>query len=200
MNAPSDEELVVQIMQGKHAAMAELVHRYEKPLLRYILRLCMPCSPYRYDILQESFLKLYRNIHDVDPSLKFSTWMYRITHNAVIDHHRKRIHDPLRTPKEEAPLIEVDLYASTLFRTESKAEARERNQQIEALLKSLPDNQRSAFVLRYFEDKDYQEIGDILKENVNTIATWIRRAKESLQKLALQKNLQLEWEESNGSR
>lgn len=196
----SDMELVNQVAHGGNAAMTELVGRYEAPLRRYILRLCTPCAPYKDDLLQESFLKFYRNIHDFDASLKFSTWIYRIVHNVVIDHVRHHGSRPaMSVPFEEGGEAE-DLFLGARFRPEEQVEKQEFHNAVQQILKKIPEQQRSAFVLRFFEEKEYDEIGDILKQNTNTIATWIRRAREIFRKEAMQIGLRWYWEEDHGSR
>jgi RNA polymerase sigma-70 factor (ECF subfamily) len=197
-NTP-DADLVWAIAHGSHSAMAELVHRFESPLGRYVTRICTPCTPYRDDILQEAFLKVYRNIHDFDPSLKLSAWMYRITHNVIIDHVRKykqRAEQMVSIDSNEADI----LFESTLFRPEAGIETREFQESIRRILAQIPENQRAAFVLRFFEEKDYEEIGDILKQNSNTIATWIRRAREQFMRIATQEGLRVQVEDNHGSR
>lgn len=184
----SDIELVQQILAGKHSAMITLVMRYEAPLMRYVKRICLACAPYSEDILQEAFLRCYKNLNDYDPALKFSSWLYRITHNATIDHIRKnRI-----SLKLSEPIVDESIFEGTWLDPELESRKEELQKHIVKILALIPENQRAAFVLRFFEDKEYAEIGDILKENVNTIATWIRRAKELFKTELLKAGFHLE--------
>jgi len=192
----TDAELVQEILAGRQSAMGELVRRYEAPLGRFVKRMCMPCTPYRDDILQDAFLKCYRHLHEYDSGLKFSSWIYRITHNAVVDHIRSRRLQNAMT----SPIIDEEVFSGNLLHPESKARQREFEMMSQRILAQMPENLRSAFILRFLEEKDYAEIGDILKENVNTIATWIRRAKDLFRKAAHEQEFPLQWEEENGTR
>lgn len=196
----TDAELVQIVAQGGYAAMTELVHRYEVPLRRYVVRICTPCAPYREDLLQESFLKMFRNIHDFDSSLKFSTWIYRITHNVVIDHVRKRANGPSQSVEFVEGGEGEEWFAGARFRTDEPMERRELQARIKKILTKIPTDQRAAFVLRFWEEKEYEEIGDILKQNLNTVATWIRRAREIFKKEAFAQGLHWNGEEDHGSR
>lgn len=191
----SDAELVSKVAHGSSAAMAELVQRYEKPLGRYVVRMCMPCSPYRDDLLQECFLRVYRNINDYDSTLKFSTWIYRITHNVVIDHVRRRQTNPLQGVEFEEGGSGEEFFEGARFRTDEPMERKELRQRISKALQKIPADQRAALLLRFWEEKEYEEISDILKQNVNTVATWIRRGREAFKKEAQALGLQWNGEE-----
>jgi len=70
---------------------AQIVQKYEKPLLRYLLRISNVSLEEAEDLLQEIFIKVYQNLWDFDESLKFSSWIYRIAHNETISAWRKKI-------------------------------------------------------------------------------------------------------------
>ena len=85
----TDEQLL-ELAKTNEQAFACLVDRYEKKLLSYIMRISNVNLQEAEDILQDAFIKAYTNINDFDSKLKFSSWMYRITHNEVISAYRKR--------------------------------------------------------------------------------------------------------------
>src|SRR3989344_7267924 len=84
-----DEEIVVQTFADKEA-FAGLIERYEKKLTRYLERLGVASKEDREDILQNAFIKAYRNLASFDPALSFSSWMYRIVHNEAMSFFRAR--------------------------------------------------------------------------------------------------------------
>jgi len=160
-------------------AFGPLVDRYEAKLSRYIRRLSGLEKESVQDVLQEVFIKTYTHLNDYNPQLSFSSWIYRITHNETINHLRKNKKQtilPLESEDEESTkLIEV-------LRSEVDVEAElERKQLIEKIQQTigqLPGRYREILVLRYMEDLDYQEISDILKMPMGTVATQINRAKK----------------------
>ena len=85
----TDEELV-GLCVSDTMYFAELIKRYEIVLLRYVLRRSHASKEDAEDIVQNSFIKMYRNSNDFDTALKFSSWAYRITHNELIDWYRKQ--------------------------------------------------------------------------------------------------------------
>lgn len=154
-----------------------LMERYEAPLLRYIRRLSSLPKEDAEDILQETFIKAYRNINDYDPEAKFSSWIYRIAHNQTIDTIRKR--------KIVAASFSIDANDAAQFlhaATDIGAET-ERNDtfsRIEAIIRELPETYREALILRFLEEKSYEEIMDILELPKGSVATLVHRGKKLL--------------------
>lgn len=171
----SDEKLAIQSLSNKET-FAELVDRYEKKLLRYIQRLTGLPTNQAEDVLQEVFIKIYKNLNNFDPKLKFSSWAYRITHNESINHIKKQKNtDPLETDDEDTlSLIEI-LESETDI--EKEAIQKETAAKVWAMLQKLPKKYRDVLILYYLEDQDYASISDILKKPSGTIATLLNRAK-----------------------
>ena len=174
---PSDQALVAEALARPHAYGA-LVERYTPRLLRYARRLGCRSEQDARDVLQETFLKAYLNLRSYDADLAFSSWMYRICHNETISWFRKqRIRPQPATSDEE------------LFALESLADSRDlldgieqvlHRDHLEAALAQLSSDYREVIVLKYFEEKSYEEIADILRKPPGTIATLINRAKKQL--------------------
>lgn len=160
-------------------AYGAIIEKYEPLLGRYLYRLGLVASEDRDDVLQEIFLKIYVNLNDYDTSLSFSSWAYRIAHNECISFFRKKNVRPQTT--------DIDLYQETPITDQSDLYALyDQSLTREKLLgavQKLPENYREVIVLKYFEDKNYDEISDILKKPPNTVATLLRRAKEKLRTL-----------------
>lgn len=160
-----------------HAAVAELIHRYEKKLDAYIRRRSNCSQKDREDILQNVFIKMYTNIREFDTSLLFSSWIYRIAHNEMIDWYRK--HGTRRTVSLEA---DEGLFAKIAadIDVEHTARVHELQAAVRTAVADLPDDYREILMLRYFEEKSYDEIADILKLPPGTVAIRINRAKKKL--------------------
>src|SRR5690606_37040682 len=87
--SPSDNE-VVKLALRERALFGHIVERYQDKLSRYITRLGVRNPDDRDDVLQEVFIKVYRNLNDYDDRYSFSAWIYRIAHNETISWYRKR--------------------------------------------------------------------------------------------------------------
>jgi len=173
----TDQELVVAALKDRHA-FASLVQRYESPMARYIVRLGCHDPELAKDILQESFIKAYVNLNDYDPSLSFSAWLYRIVHNETINHFRKQKNRPRPFEREE-DLILFEKIADDLD-VAVNSDARLRQVAIQTALSKLEQHYRDVVILRFFEDKSYDEISDILHIPSGTVATYLSRAKAKL--------------------
>lgn len=170
----TDEELVALTLENPQV-YAFLVERFEEKLLRYIMRISRSTKEDGEDLLQEVFLSAYRNLNDFDQDLKFSSWIYRITHNKVISHFRKVTARPKTTTYEgDSNLLNI------LASDEDIARSLERKytaQEVKELLEKLDERYREVLVLKFLEEKDYKEISDILEKPMGTVATLISRAK-----------------------
>jgi len=190
LESESDEELAFRLSQGENAALGALIRRYQEPLARYIRRRCFSCRPEVEDILQDVFLRVFSHIREFDTGLSFSAWIYRIAHNQMVSRIRKTVVRSIEDSLDES------LIPSTLFRADGPHEAAEFAKNLQDIQEKMPPKLRDVFVLRFLEEKDYSEIGDILKENANTVATRIRRAREFVASEAKRLGLILALEES----
>lgn len=173
----NDEELVSLSLRDQEFFLC-IVKNYEAKLARYIARISNFSAEERQDILQEIFIKVYKNLNAFDNSLKFSSWIYRIAHNETISHFRKSKSRPqIVAIGEDNRLIEN--LASDLD-LEKEIDHNILTEKIITLLGLIDYKYREVLILRFLEDKSYQEISDILKKPQNTVATLINRAKKKL--------------------
>lgn len=168
--------------------------RYEQKLLRYINRMTNVSLEGAEDILQEIYIKMYRNINGFDTSLKFSSWIYRIAHNEIISQHRKK-KSRIKTVSlegsdsdEEGGLINI-LQATVDIKQELIS--KETSQKVREVIDVLPFKYREVLILRYLEDKDYNEISDIIQKPKGTVATLLNRAKEQFKITAIKYKLDI---------
>lgn len=174
----TDEELAKRSVSDT-ACFGEIIGRYETILLRYVMRRSNATKEDAEDIVQNSFIKMYRNINDFDSNLKFSSWAYRITHNELIDWYRKQKSRPqlIISDKDE------DIFASIAgdMNIEQEALQAETKKEIESVVQMLDSKYQEVVTLRFFEDKSYEEIADILQLPPGTVAIRLSRAKKILQ-------------------
>lgn len=179
----SDEELVSFCIDDIQF-LPVIIHRYESKLFSYISRKSNATKEDIEDILQEVFIKVYKNLRDFDKNLKFSSWIYRITHNEMINWYRKtKNHNTLSLDDNEhiysTLFSEIDLYRDAIDE--------EMKININKTLKELPDKYKEIVELRFFEDKSYEEIADILCIPIGTVSVRINRVKDKLRNI-LNKN------------
>lgn len=175
----TDVEIVAKSLADR-SCFALIVERYEDKLMRYIRRLGIYTYEDRQDILQEIFLKVYKNLNGFDSGLSFSSWIYRIAHNETISWYRKQNVRPeghLIGDNEELFLYIPDSSASAEQLLDASIDAKRLKQ---ALL-MLDTKYRDPLILRFFEHKEYDEISDILKIPIGTVGTLIARGKMKLQ-------------------
>jgi RNA polymerase sigma-70 factor (ECF subfamily) len=155
-----------------------IISRYQDKLSRYIRRLGVATAEDAEDVLQDIFLKVYLNLNDFKPDLKFSSWIYRIAHNQVISNFRKRQARP------EAYSMPIDSPGFQLLADDialdNQSDINLRQVLISKALQKIEAKYREILVLKFFEDKSYQEISDILKKPSGTVASLLNRAKKSL--------------------
>ena len=181
-----DEELVKLSLENSDF-FYYLVKRYKTKLANYIRRISNFPKETVEDILQEIFIKVYQNLAGFDKHLKFSSWIYRIAHNQTISSFRK-----FKSRGEDKIIVEDEKLLSIVdksFDIRKEAHKKELIKAVRDTLEKVPLKYREVLILRLIEEKDYNEISDILKKPVNTISTLIRRGREYFKKYAEKNNL-----------
>ncbi|MCL5795556.1 MAG: sigma-70 family RNA polymerase sigma factor [Patescibacteria group bacterium] len=172
----SDEKLVEYVRSKDPEAFAEIVFRYERKIKGYLYRLLgnyHDCE----DVAQEVFLKTFQNLQGFDTSRKFSSWLYRIAHNEAVNwlrFNRKVFVDSLDGN---------EYLKNTLGKDDNLAEKFDKDaetKKLKNLVERLPLKYREPMILKFYEERSYSEISDILRIPVNTVGTLINRGKEKL--------------------
>lgn len=166
---------------GDPKAYAGLVRRYEPVLKRYVARLLGQNSLLIDDVLQETFLKAYLNLNDYDATRAFSPWIYRIAHNEAMSQLRRHRSGPLLISGEDGQRL-LEYLADGSDVKESLDVAR-REEKLVAAVASLDPRYRDVIVLRFLEERSYEDIADILHLPMGTVATLVSRGKERLRKM-----------------
>ncbi len=173
------DEAIAREALANQEAFGFLVERYEAKLARYLERLGLSVPEDREDVLQNAFIKAYMNLNSFDPSLSFSSWMYRIAHNEAMSFFRAKRARPSFALGEDGEALFASL-ADDSADTAAFAEARLSEGQLAKAFVTLPPKYRDALTLRYFEGRSYGEMSDILEVPVGTVSTLIHRAKRAL--------------------
>ncbi len=177
-NQLSDEVIVAETLKEPNS-FGLIIERYEAKLKRYIMRLGVRNHDDQLDVLQEIFIKAYRNLNSFDTSLTFSSWIYRIAHNEAISWYRKQ------SVRPEGHLISdgEDVLSLISSKEEAAEIAFDKNVNATELAKALEEIElkyKEVLILRYFEHKEYEEISDILKIPSGSVGTLIYRGKKQL--------------------
>lgn len=175
--SPSDARLIEEIRRGKRDAFGELVRRYERHLVRVILRFVNDID-LAEDIAQETFLRVYERLDQFDPSRRFSPWLFRIGVNLALDHHRRR----------KRRLWGVLFTDRGGDRWEEPAASdprpqRELRQEVHQVINQLPEKYRTVLVLRDLENFSTSEIAAILNRKEATIRWRLGEARVRFQEM-----------------
>jgi len=176
----TDEELVSLVLEDQDYFLY-LVRRYEQKLFRYIARISSLSQDDIEDVLQDIFIKVYKNLNNFDTDLRFSSWVYRITHNEVISNYRKY--------KNKAKIISFDKDGEFIknigdeLDIERDINLDELKKEIFSILGKIDIKYREVLILKFLEEKSYREMSDILRKPEGTIATLINRAKKEFLKI-----------------
>lgn len=174
----TDEEAARGAIKERYL-FSVIVARYQERLSRYIRRLGVFQKEEIEDILQDVFIKVYKNLQAFDSSLSFSSWIYRITHNETMSFFRKKSLRPYGHYVDDSEKTFLGLGSETNI--ENELDLKINVEELAAALPKISKKYRDPIILRYFEEKSYQEISDILRIPTGSVATLLHRAKQALQ-------------------
>ena len=185
LSFPEEDALVTALSQGEEQAYEILIQRYQQPVYNLVCRLLNDPTD-ASDIVQEVFLKVFRNIAKFRGNSSLKTWIYRIAVNEAYN-HRRWFSRHLRREVALAPDTDAPTYADSLAdpsRTPFDLAAdRETRALVESALEILNPKFRAAVVLRDIEDLSYEEIASVLEVSLGTVKSRILRGCEALRKV-----------------
>lgn len=171
----SDARLVEEARRGETDSFGELVQRYERRLVRVIMRFVQNPDTAE-DLAQETFLRVYECLDQFDPSRRFGPWLFRIGVNLTLDYHRARkrriwaisFGDRLREtwvePQVDDPRPQIDL-----------------QQEVHEVIEKIPEKYRTVLILRDLENFSTSEIAAILNRKETTIRWRLAEARNRFQ-------------------
>ena len=184
----SDEE-IVKLTLANQDYFLHIINRYQAKLFNFVRRITNVNTEDAEDLLQEIFLKIYLNLNDFDHDLKFSSWAYAIARNQVISNHRK-----LQARAEgHAVTIEDDGVKELAADFDIKAETdlKYLRENIFKVLDKLDEKYREILILKFLEEKSYQEISDIIKRPIGTVGSMMNKAKAEFKEELKRQELKL---------
>lgn len=188
-SAYSDIELISGSLRGFDDSFEQLVQRYQRPIVGYVYRMLSDYDA-ALDVSQEVFIKVYNSLDRYSSDYKFSTWLYRIAHNAAIDHIRRH------SKKEQSLETEGDTGTYELQlespgpTPEDDREKSEWRSEIESVVKCLPAVYRELIYLRHGEDLSYGEIADVTDLPLGTVKNRLFRAREMMREMFVERGIE----------
>jgi RNA polymerase sigma-70 factor (ECF subfamily) len=183
-----DKQLVQNAQLGDRAAFEELVHRYDRDVLRLALNLMKRNEDAR-DVYQEAFLKVYKNLHRFRFECSFYTWLYRIVTNVCLDHLRRR----QARPEDQAPELHPAQYedgGTDFFERqrehrpgldpEKHLVGKEIQARLAVAMERLSPRERVVFEMKHYQGLKLRAIGDALGTTEETVKNSLFRATRKL--------------------
>jgi RNA polymerase sigma-70 factor (ECF subfamily) len=188
LNAITDSDLVLRAIAGREDGFEELVRRYQRPIAAYVYRMVGDYDS-ALDLTQEVFIKVYASLERYRSEYKFSTWIYKIAHNAAVDHLRRySTREQALTNECEGTAYDLPI-ESNRPTPEQESERRERRAEIEAVVDQLPPAYRELVVLRHSHDLSYDEIAEVTALPLGTVKNRLFRAREVMRQHFLQRGI-----------
>ncbi|MFM1655383.1 RNA polymerase sigma factor [Brevibacillus sp. B_LB10_24] len=169
-----EAELIRRAQAGDRESMIELLRSIENSVYRsafYILG----NEQDALDASQETLIRVYQKIHLFQEKAKFSTWVQRIVSNICMDKFRSK--------KETISIDEHELALPVINNVEEEFLLNDLTHEVHQAVAKLPDHYRVVIVLRYLQELSYQEIADTLELPLNTVKSYLFRARQQLQEL-----------------
>ncbi len=167
----SDEELVARATAGDQDAFNQLVKRWERPIFALAYRTLGREEEAR-DVVQDAFLRAYRGLKGFKGEAKFSSWLYRITLNLCRDWVRKERRAPVSQPPEGVDAVDLaDEQAAPTESVEDLVARREMSAAVQLAMAELPEEQRTAIMLKEYHGLTFQEIAEMLDCPLSTVKT-----------------------------
>ena len=163
--------LMERIASDDQSAMEELIELWKMPIFRFFLR-SLNHHEDAEDLTQRVFIRIYRSSERYLPQAKFSTWIFTIARNLLIDEIKKR---------KRRPQVVFDEHIENAGDGED-GRSEELTEILTKHLDTIPENHRTALLLRVQRELSYREIAEVMQTTEASVKTWIHRARLDLRK------------------
>lgn len=182
----TDGELIAKAITGREDSFEEIVRRYQRPITGYVYRMLGNYDA-SLDVTQEIFIKVYNSMSKYSSEYKFSTWLYKISHNAAIDYMRRHsVYEQSLEVENEDGVYQIQ-FESKRLSPEQERERSEWREEIENVVKCLPTGYRELIILRHTHDLSYDEIAEITNLPLGTVKNRLFRAREMMRELFIER-------------
>ena len=181
----TDEELIAAFQHSSEEAFEVLVGRFKNPLTNFVYRFVGDYDECD-DIVQETFVRVFRNKHSYTPQAKFSTWIYTIASNLaksrLRQRERHRLVSLLLPGQKEGEEKESEI-PDLRYAADRNADSALKHERIQKALNAISAKYREVVVLRDIQELSYEEIAKITGLNLGTVKSRIKRGRTMLQAL-----------------
>ena len=181
LNDP-DVQSMLDFKAGNQAAFEDLMRKYYPCVLNFIYRY-LGNQNAAEDLTQDVFMRAYKAAPRYQPRSKFQTWLFTIAKNVSLNELRHQKNAPISMDATNINDDEhpgMNLEDKTVTSPEKQILRKERAAQVQAAIQSLPANQRTAVLLRRYEDFSYQEIAETMQLSISAVKSLLSRAKINL--------------------
>jgi RNA polymerase sigma-70 factor, ECF subfamily len=166
----TDEELVARSQSGDVDSFNQLILRWERPIYALAYRVIGREEEAR-DVCQEAFLRAFRGLPGFKGQAKFSSWLYRITLNLCRDWMRRQRRTPVSQMPDDVDALEFASESGPVESIEDLVARRELGAVVEEAMALLPEEQRTAIILKEYHGMTFQEIADLQGCPLSTVKT-----------------------------
>lgn len=171
-NISYEKDLVILLSQSNEFAFERLYHLYSERLLGYLFKL-VKSEAFAAEILQETFIKIWNNRVNIDPSQSFRSYLFRIAENLVYDFFRKAARDE---KMRQVLMNSVNEYRHI----EENLSVKENSQLLQEAINTLPAKRRQVFQMVKIEERSYEEVSGLLEVSTSTINDHIVKATKTI--------------------
>ncbi len=175
-----DVNLIKRYLKGEEDCLRVLIDRYTSSIYNFTVRFIGPI--YTPDIVQEIFIKVWKNLKNFDEDRsQFKTWLFIIARNSITDYYRKKKTVPFSYLGEDE-FKEEEIEDNSIL-PDAVYQKLQDKEMLDKVLNELPENYRTVLTLYYQEDMTFKEIGEVLNKPLNTVKSYHLRAIILLKKL-----------------
>lgn len=198
MKADLDSQYMLQFKNGNQDGFRILFTKYTKKIVNFCYRFCGD-REMAEELAQEVFLRVYKAAPRYEPNAHFSTWLFRIATNVCLNETRKYQYRVLTETMDnhiqtDSGKIKQEIEDPKNLHPQDLMEKRKNDILLEKAMKSMPEKQRTALLLKVYHNFSYKEIGKQMKYSESAVKSMIHRARETLMKIAGNENRSIEIE------
>lgn len=175
----NETQRVQQVLSGNTSAFTYFVETYQHMAMTIAYRICGNMQNAE-DVVQESFVRAYRNLHAFKGKSKFSSWFYRIVYNTAVTH----FNEPMWKYDSDIAIEDVSLHSE--FDIEDKIAENEMAEMTSSILSDMPKGDALLLTLYYLEDNSVKEVSKIVGLNEANVKVRLYRARQLFKQLWIQ--------------
>ena len=175
MEQKDDSYYIARILDGETEYFSVFLDRYSRPLYTLVVQI-VGCPEDAEELLQDIFLKAFRNLNRYKGECRFSTWIYRIAYNTAISATRKKKQEFLYIEENTINNVPDEMADNVL----APAETEEQLVRLGMAIDQLSGEEKALITLFYYEEKSMEEIGEVLKLSISNVKVRLHRTRKKI--------------------